>query len=101
MKELGRTYREIGLFLSILSTGSVRRGAIRRAIAYADSFPPPGMLSGLSNVEFEGWGSWEAARNLAAQVMTNEPVREAMRLVGGGAYALVREAENLVYLNYN
>lgn len=90
--------KDIALMLSYESYGSVRRAMIRRAIEFSDLIPPSRLFSNRPNVTFRGLDEWRRASNLGAVVHNNDPVREAFRLIGGGALNLVREAEKSIRL---
>lgn len=73
-----------------------RRGTLRAIIAYSDAHPDiPILRDNPAAVTYEGSSkSWAQAGAQGATIPSiNTPVREALRLVGGGAWALATEAE--------
>lgn len=78
---------------SLCGDSSVRRGTLRAIIAYSDAHPDLPILRDNPAVTYEGFRSWARAGAQGATIPSNTPVREALRLVGGGAWALATEAE--------
>lgn len=98
LSEMTQLDHDLGFLLAYHSYASPRRAIIRTAISYSDSFPPPELVREIPRLTFRGESEWKKAVNLGAVVHTNDPVREAMRLIGGGAEKMALEAEKSIRL---
>lgn len=76
-----------------MNDSSVRRGALRAIIHYSNTHPRLPILRDNPRVCFDSRSQGRDLHTVGACVPSNIPVREALRLVGGGAWDLARETE--------